>query len=102
MKLKDIVTKKLANRLRESAPMAVADELFVCGQSQREIEEIMRSDASGLVLNCPLLSGDEVELADTILRKLSATPDYFPSPLLLQAIRGINARVQMSLAHSRF
>ena len=61
-----------------------------------EVEELMRADIAGLVANCPLLAGDEIELADAILSKLSDSPDYVPSPLVIDFIRGINARVHMS------
>ncbi len=97
MKLRDIAGKQLNTKLSGVNPcfqnyeMIKAEELM-----WPEIEELQKADVSGLVASCIYLEEDERELANRILNKLSDT-GYQPSPIIYQAIRAINARIQISL-----
>lgn len=98
MKLKDIVDISLSKKLQRTVPAKTCPPWFdtQCGPIYDEVEILMRSDASELVMTCEYLERDELDLADDILNRLKIDPLYIPSPILLQAIRAINARISMA------
>lgn len=98
MKLKDIVSDSLTRKTSQSLPSRNCPPWFdtACGPIYDEVEILMRSDASELVMTCEYLETDELRIADMILQNLKDTL-YVPSPIVLQAIRAINARVEMSV-----
>lgn len=102
MKLKDIASSNLSKRLRHSAPARNCPPWFdaECGPIYDEVEILMRSDASELVMTCEHLESDELRIADMILESLKDA-FYIPSPIVLQAIRAINARVELSMRPNR-
>lgn len=93
MKLNEIVRSNLRTMERKSQAIRVK---ALPGTAEWEVTELMRSDASGLVASCPLLAEDEIELANAVLHRLNSDPHYYPAAIVLQAIQGINARIEKS------
>lgn len=98
MKLRDIVDKQINKKLNSMSSFMSNDGIIKTEEIMwPEIEELQRADASGLVDSCTHLGEDERELADRILNRLRDI-SYRPSPIIYQAIRAINARIEMSFA----
>lgn len=60
-----------------------------------EVVELLKVRTSNQLFNCMLLASDEMELANHTIAKLYADPCYQPSLTVLQAIRGINAKLAL-------
>lgn len=54
-----------------------------------EIAELLNARLTDTLFNSRALARDEIELANFIINKLDADPNYVPSEMLLQVIRNI-------------
>jgi hypothetical protein len=58
-----------------------------------EVTKLLNTHKANKLLGCKSLAQDERELANFIIKKLVANPQYVPSETLLQAILAINDKV---------
>ena len=98
MRLVDLIADIRIYKAKEAISRRSNGRLAATSNGSHEIDALMRADASGLVLDCPLLAREEIDIAHLILDRLTQQKDYVPSDLVLQFIRGVNARIEMSLS----
>ena len=58
-----------------------------------ELAQLLLARNANNLVNCTLMSRDELEFANFIINKLDIDPMYIPSMVLLDAIRSINAKL---------
>jgi|JI10StandDraft_1071094.scaffolds.fasta_scaffold1163191_1 hypothetical protein len=58
-------------------------------EAHPEIAELLNARLTDTLFNSRALARDEIELANFIINKLDADPNYVPSEMLLQVIRNI-------------
>jgi hypothetical protein len=97
MKIENIIGNNLGRSVDAFRPSSEIARGYGAERNEAhpEVAALLNAKLVNVVSNCDLLARDELELANFIINKLDIDPHYVPSAILMQAIRGINARLAL-------
>lgn len=100
MKLENIFKKQKTPIYEDFSP-SQGSPVTPASSDKADIDNFLSANANNEIVFSPQLDTVDIELAHFILCKLASDLAYVPSPLVLQAIRTINALVSLGRAQMR-